>query len=300
VDGVTSVQVNVRAQPSTGSTVLGIIPAETRVEITGKNPGEGWWQINYPHPEALDGKGWVTAQYVVTANKDQVPVIGGEETATAGGNAAIIQQQLNVRSGPGTGFNSLGTLNPQDVVQLTGKDPNGAWLQIEYATGPDGRGWVNAAFVRAQGVGNLPIIAESGQIVGTGTPTEVPPTPTLTVVPAWEDNDSAASPIVRVTFDPTGTQTLIYNGDVSAPNGDIQDWIEFIPFGRRVRVEVACQGDVQMELRQDGKLTSEQPQCAVAQVVSVEPDHPVQIHVRALLAGSLRYSSYTVKVTAIP
>ncbi|HEX6035824.1 MAG TPA: SH3 domain-containing protein, partial [Anaerolineales bacterium] len=59
VDGITSTQVNVRAEPSTAGTVLGIIPADMRVEITGKDPGGNWWQINYPHPEAMDGKGWV-------------------------------------------------------------------------------------------------------------------------------------------------------------------------------------------------------------------------------------------------
>ncbi len=45
VDGITSTQVNVRAEPSTVSNVLGIIPPDMRVEIVGKDPGENWWQI---------------------------------------------------------------------------------------------------------------------------------------------------------------------------------------------------------------------------------------------------------------
>ena len=61
-EGITSTQVNVRVEPSTASDVLGIIPADMRVEITGKDPGGNWWQINYPHPQAVDGKGWITAQ----------------------------------------------------------------------------------------------------------------------------------------------------------------------------------------------------------------------------------------------
>jgi len=47
VEGMTSTQINVRAEPSTSSNVLGIIPANTKVEITGKDPGENWWQIHY-------------------------------------------------------------------------------------------------------------------------------------------------------------------------------------------------------------------------------------------------------------
>ena len=83
----------------------------------------------------------------------------------------------------------------------------------------EGQGWINAAFVRAQGVENLPIIAESGQIVGTGTPTAIPATATPTVIPAWQDGDSSDSPIASVIFDPTGTQSFMYNGDLSTPRG---------------------------------------------------------------------------------
>src|SRR5215207_8709226 len=216
VDGMTSTQLNVRAEPSTVSTVLGIIPANTRVEITGKDVAENWWQINYPHPQSVDGKGWVTAQYVTTTATPEVPTIG-EGTGANTGNVAVVQQQINVRSGPGTGFNSLGTLNPQDVLQLTGKDPHGAWLQVNFQAGPEDKGWVNAAFVQAQGVENLPIVTEAGLIVGTGTPTSVPFTPTPTVLPAWEDNDSFGSPIASVIFEPSGTETLIYNGELSSP-----------------------------------------------------------------------------------
>ena len=105
VDGITSTQVNVRAEPSTAGNVLGIIPADMRVEITGRDPAGNWWQINYPHPEAIDGKGWVTAQFVTMPNIVEVPVIGGPQADPDGGAVALIQQQLNVRSGPGTDFN---------------------------------------------------------------------------------------------------------------------------------------------------------------------------------------------------
>src|SRR5690349_4249987 len=75
VEGITSTQVNVRSEPSTVSNVLGVIPADMRIEITGKDPGGNWWQINYPHPQAVDGKGWVTAEFVNTVNTPNVPTI---------------------------------------------------------------------------------------------------------------------------------------------------------------------------------------------------------------------------------
>lgn len=299
VEGTTSTQVNVRAAPSTVGEVLEILPANTTVSIVGKDPGENWWQIL--HPQGPEGKGWVTAQYVMTADPAAIPVIGGGSGADPeSGNVAVVSQQLNVRSGPGTGFNSLGTLNPGDVASLTGKDANSTWLQIEFASGPDGKGWVNAGFVQAQGVENLPIVSEGGEVVGTGTPTGIPPTPTSTMVPAPLDHDSAENPIVRVTFALTGTRTLIYNGDVSSPDGDEEDWIQFVPFTRQVRLEVACLGsDVHIELSQNNQFL-EEIGCETQSMIVLEPNQPVLMHISSVPDGSLRYSSYILKVNSVP
>ncbi len=53
--------------------------------------------------------------------------------------------QVNVRSGPGTDYEVLGMIQPDTVLALTGKNETAAWLQIEYAAGADGKGWVTAA-----------------------------------------------------------------------------------------------------------------------------------------------------------
>ena len=281
-----------------------MIPPNTKVEITGKDPGESWWQINYP--QGVDGKGWVTAQYVTTASTPEVPIIGGAEASPNNRNVAVIQQQLNIRSGPGTDFNSLGTLNPQEVVNLTGKDPNGGWLQIEFASGPEGKGWVNAAFVQAQGVdlSGLPIITEEGQIVGTGTPTSSPPTPTATLVPAWEDNDSPANPVASVIFDPAGTQILIYNGDLSSPQGDSEDWIAFQPYSSVIFASLECKGSDALNIEM---IEGSQP--GILDIAC--GDQMKQIPVRAgsnyllhfeptLTTGNLQYTNYVLTIKTRP
>jgi uncharacterized protein YraI len=304
VEGMTSTQLNVRVEPSTVSTVLGIIPANTRVEITGKDIAENWWQINYAHPQAVDGKGWVTAQYVTTATTPEVPTIGGDAADPNTGNVAVVQQQINVRSGPGTDFNSLGTLNPQDVVQLTGKDPNGAWLQLNFETGPEGKGWVNAAFVQAQGVENLPIVTEAGLIVGTGTPTNIPFTPTVTVQPAWEDHDSALSPITSVIFESSGTQTLIYNGDLSSPQGDMEDWIAFRPYNQLILVSLQCTGSdaIRMELMEDSIPVTTYIKCNdPMQQVVVNPESNYLVHLQASSpAATLQHINYILTIKSRP
>jgi len=302
VEGITSTQVNVRAEPSTSSNVLGMIPANTKVEITGKDPSGNWWQINYS--EGVDGKGWITAQYVTTASTPEVPVIGGDAADPGNGNVAVIQQQLNVRSGPGTNFNSLGTLNAQDVVQLTGKDPNGAWLQIGFAAGPEGKGWVNAAFVRATGVENLPIVTEAGLIVGTGTPTIIPSTPTPTVVPAWADNDSPAAPIVSVLFEPAGTQTLIYNGEVSSPQGDPEDWIAFKPYGQFVFISLECHGSdsIKIDLAENSVSVNTYINCGdQIKKTAVNAGANYLLHLQATPStGGLQYINYTLIIKTRP
>ena len=297
VEGITSTQVNVRAEPSTGSTVLGIIPPDMRVEIVGRDPGGSWWQILYP--QGTQERGWVTAQFVRTVSTPEVPVIGGGANSN-NENVAVIQQQLNVRSGPGADFNSLGTLNPQDVVSLIGKDANGGWLQIDFTSGPEGKGWISAAFVQAQGVENLPIIAESGAVVGTGTPTEVPLTPTPTLLPAPVDHDSAQSPAININLSSTGSQSFQYSSDVSFPDGDTEDWIQFTPFAHRMRIALECKGNgaVVLEVLQNGSAV--QPmKCGENSVINVTAGNPYTIHIRSDSSNGLGYTLYTLWVESV-
>lgn len=300
VEGLTLTQLNARAEPSTTGTVLGIIPVNTLVQIIGTDPGGNWWQILYPAAgQGEAGKAWVTAQYISTAGRPEVPVIGGGGTNPQNGPVAVIQQQLNIRSGPGTSFNSLGTLNPLDVVTLIGKDPNGAWLQISFPAGPEGKGWVNAAFVKADGVDGLPIIGDAGQVLGTGTPVDTPLPPSPTVVPASNDNDSAQAPAATVTFSPTSTRSLQFSGDVSAPTGDTEDWVQFTPDTTMIRLDLTCQSpaQAQADLLLNGQLLAS-AQCNTAQLVTVQAGAIYQVRVWALSDGSFSYNLYTLTVSS--
>jgi uncharacterized protein YraI len=303
VDGITSTQVNVRAEPSTASTVLGVIPQDMRVEIIGRDPGGNWWQILYPQGAYPEGKGWVTAEFITTVSKPEVPTIGGSEADSNSGTLAVIQEKINIRSGPGTEFDSIGTLDPGDAVTLIGKDADGTWLQIEFTVGPEGKGWISAAFVQVNGVEKLPILTDVGLVVGTGTPTAIPLTPIPTIVPAWEDNDSSANPIMNVTFDPTRTQVSIYNGDVSAPEGDAQDWVQFTPYSQTILLDVSCKGsDLDIEILQNGPAVQpmEVIDCGSKLIVHVEPNQPIKIRFTAHSDGSLSYTSYTLHLKTIP
>lgn len=289
--GTTSTQVNVRAEPSTTSEVIGIIPANASVEIVGKDPGGNWWLINYPAGQAPEGKGWVTAEFIATTTTPNVPVIGE-------GVSAVIQQQLNVRSGPGTNFNSLGTVNANDVVTLTGKDSAGAWLQIDFASGPEGKGWVNAAFVKATGIENLPIVAEGNVVVETGTPPNAPTPSTPVAVPAPDDGDSPSAPAVSVALSPTGTKSFQYSSDVSSPVGDAEDWVQFTPSVGSVLIELECEGSGSYvaELLVEG-IPPQNLVCGKIIVMPVVPNAIHAIRFQSAPMGDLQHTKFTVTVT---
>jgi uncharacterized protein YraI len=177
----------------------------------------------------------------------------------AGGGAstiASVREQINVRSGPETTFDSLGTLSARDVVTLTGKDSAGTWLQIEFAAGPGGKGWVAASFLEAFSAESLPIVDDSGEIVGTSTPTGVPPTPAPTVSAAIDDQDSADAPSVDLTFSPMGAGSLLYSSDLSEPEGDASDWIRFRIYYPEVSIILDCTGNggLSAELLEQGSV----------------------------------------------
>ncbi|GAB4333074.1 MAG: hypothetical protein Kow00117_17200 [Phototrophicales bacterium] len=61
--------------------------------------------------------------------------------------------RLNVRTGPGTNFNVIGVISPENVYAVQGES-NG-WYQIDYG---GQTGWVSGRFVRVSGGGTAPIV----------------------------------------------------------------------------------------------------------------------------------------------
>ncbi len=240
--------------------------------------------------------------------------VGPASTTTAATPSAtgITTTKVNVRSGPGTNYDTLGMLNPQDVVSLTGKNETGTWLQIEYASGKDGRGWVAAGYIQAAGMGDLPILTESGAIIGTGTPTGIPSRPTPIVVPAPLDNDSAQAPAINITFSPSTVGVFIYSSDISTPEGDREDWVQFSPYASpgsssaTVYLSLSCSGNgrLAVDLWQNGV-----PQPGLADLGCDETNQPLTLSIGQAYtihlyiadeSGDLQYVNYTLRIAAHP
>ncbi len=301
VEGTTTTQLNVRAEPSTGSASLGMVAPFSKVQIVAKDAGGNWFQILYE--QGPQGKGWLTAAYVQVAAGAEIPTLGGEAGSGSGPSGVVIQQ-VNIRSGPGTDFNSLGTLNPQDVVRLTGKNSDGVWLQIEFSSGPEGKGWITAAYVQTDAAADLPIVSEVGQIIGTGTPTGIPPTATPTLMAAFQDGDSANAPAVNLSFSPSGSSALQYTSDVSSPQGDAEDWVQFTPYLETVSVEIHCSGNgaLSVELWQNGQVAPgwADMACNEEKSLMLSAGQSYLLRIRALnVTGNLESTHYTLNISNV-
>jgi len=153
--------------------------------------------------------------------------------------------QLNVRGAPSADGTLLGTVEILTKVQIVGKDPTSGWWLIVYPQSPSGTGWVTAQFVQATDMQNVPVISGGSQVAGNNPATGITPAaeagPTagaggaavpspaseLTLATAYPDGDSAQTPAVSITLSKASLSSFNYSSDVSSPEGDAEDWVQF-------------------------------------------------------------------------
>ncbi|MFH2101975.1 MAG: SH3 domain-containing protein [Chloroflexota bacterium] len=311
--GTTTAQVNVRTGPGQGYNSVGLVDPGGEVLVTGVDESGEWYQVLFE--AGPSGKGWAAAAYITVENTGSLPVVTfGPASATPGGVSGQLTARVNVRAGPGTVYDSLGRLEAGTTVIPTGRNATTSWVQIEYAGSETGRGWVSAAYVQFDDFASLPVLDPSGNPVtpepAGGTPV-ARSTPSPTVGPAYNDGDSPTNPLVRVAFSTTGTRRFIYTGDVSAPEGDPEDWLEFtpavtIPGGdARLLLSLACQGNGALvtALSQGGlPLTGWGTlDCGTSGLVLDLPSgQAYRLQVRLAEAAGLRLVRYTLTVRQLP
>ena len=70
---VTTSDLNVREGPGQEYPILGLLPVNTGVEVSGKNPDGSWWEIVYP--PGSTARAWVFAAFTRTQDTENVPVV---------------------------------------------------------------------------------------------------------------------------------------------------------------------------------------------------------------------------------
>jgi len=163
--GPPKTQINVRARAGCQPASLGLLNFLSKLQIIGKGCQRKWWQIIYP--DAPSGVGWVTAAYVEFKG-DAIRSGGGrghphhprrrhEMSREIPGRPPRAHlrrpygrhhKQINVRAGPATANDSLGLLEANTTVTLTGRNEINTWVLIDFPAGPDGKGWVAALYLK--------------------------------------------------------------------------------------------------------------------------------------------------------
>src|SRR5690606_19013204 len=89
---------------------------------------------------------------------------GSTQTLRSPARAVINTGFLNVRSGPGSQFTTVGTVAGGTVLDITGFAPDGVWYRV---IGNFGTGWINSEFAIFRGDGRaIPVVTEivSGEL----------------------------------------------------------------------------------------------------------------------------------------
>jgi uncharacterized protein YraI len=301
IDGTLTTKVNVRSGPAASFDSLGQLESGGKVQILARDRLSAWYLILYP--PAPQGRGWVAANYVTVSTGAEVPL---DATPTPSGPTGRVIQRLNVRSGPGTTFNSLGVLEVGAIVSLTGKNTTASWFQIDYPAGPDGHGWVTSQYIQTDSAVDLPVLDDYGVVVtpetaGTPGPASIP---TPTVGPAYDDSDSSTDPAVRITFSSAGTNQFVYSSQVSAPEGDLEDWVQFTPYSlsgsnARLVFSLTCTGNgtLTMELWRGSTLLSGWGSLScgdVGRTILLPAGQAYLVHLALSDGNGLRLVSYTL------
>lgn len=309
ITGTLKARVNVRSGPGTGYDSLGLLDSSQTIQIFAQNTDGTWLQILYsPSPS---GTGWIAAQFVDT-NGQSIPTFTPQVAASSSSPTGMVSQRLNVRAGPGSNYDSLGILEANTIVVIMGKNATGSWLQVQYPVGTTGRGWVSVEYVKVNGTAGLPILDAGGTPITPGASTTIPEfTPTATVGPALVDMDTSASPVARVIFSSSGTRKFIYTGDVSTPEGDVEDWVEFTanaPSGKTsvtLFANLSCRGNsvLIVELWQNGKMLSGWGSLTCGDIgrnLVITPGIPYLLRMRATPGNGQQYVNYTLTIKNNP
>ena len=115
VGTVTASALKLRAEASTSSTCLTLLPKGTTVVVENDSIA-GWYKVNYK-----GDTGYLSSEYVSFSSKSSASL----------GNGLVTGDSVNVRSGASTSASKVGMLNSGDVVSIVGFE-NG-WYKISYS-----------------------------------------------------------------------------------------------------------------------------------------------------------------------
>ena len=130
-----------------------------------------------------------------TATETATPTV--TPTPTVEVAKVTMPKAVNIRSGPSTFHNLLGTAEPGESYTILGKSSDGTWWQIDYK---GQTGWVLGEIVESIGTEAIPV-AVNIPTLPPPPPTPVPPTPVATATPQFTPTPApTATPVPNYTY----------------------------------------------------------------------------------------------------
>jgi hypothetical protein len=251
------------------------------VLIFGQESFGKWFLVDFQ--SSPNGKGWIAAKFVQVS--DSAEILAVETGAGQGAvGSGLVLRGINVRTGPNSTYESLGTLLPDDVVSIFAKDANSAWLQIQYK---GGTGWVSSEFVQVENVDAVPVMAEETQ-----APEAVATLPITQ--PLASDDDSMQAPLVSTDLTLAGAHAIQFSGEVSAT--DTEDWLQFSTEFPSLVVDVKCASNVvAVELWNNGSVSEELP-CGESRALSLQSGNVYLLKFQLRDGSDATQGIYTAKM----
>ncbi|WP_416420375.1 SH3 domain-containing protein [Priestia aryabhattai] len=137
---VTASKLNVRSGAGTNYGIIGSVVKDQTLSVVSKSGS--WYKINY------NGRtGYVSSDYVQASGTTTAPTTPPAESTTY----TVTASTLNVRSGAGTNYASIGSVTKGQKLSVMSK--SGSWYKINY----NGRtGYVSSDYVQASGTTTAP------------------------------------------------------------------------------------------------------------------------------------------------
>jgi len=143
---VTASKLNVRSGAGTNYGIIGSVVKDQMLSVVSKSGS--WYKINY------NGRtGYVSSDYVQASGTTTPPAESTTYTVTA--------STLNVRSGAGTSYASIGSVTKGQKLSVVSK--SGSWYKINY----NGRtGYVSSDYVQASATASPKLVVDSFKTLG--------------------------------------------------------------------------------------------------------------------------------------
>ena len=157
-----------RSGPTIQFPVYGVAPTGSRAEVLGKSEDDEWWAVRVPVDFAKDSLAWVPKLYTNAVNAGNVPEIKTPDlpknitpaAPASGAPSLVTREPLNIRTGPGNDYPSLGRIPIGSILGVVGVSPDGEHYVVNIPREVDqsGQGWIPSRYVRAENVNNVPIV----------------------------------------------------------------------------------------------------------------------------------------------